>query len=177
MTTTLTEPQRLACQTIVDAPEAWMEWAALEAKAGPDVVAELAATDPPMIESWPRSDYLGVTLSTWGAWLMDVEVVDDDHAETLSVAVGKKEVRPSEMPHWQRRWPRDVPEVRGVLRDIEHPGRLKRLYPMELIPDPTPGPEELCMMREDAETGEVIREPVKLWGMTLAIDRKVRGKR
>jgi hypothetical protein len=148
-----------AVEAIVSAPQAWVKCEALEAwvkcealeASCPGVVARLVASG--WGEAWDRPEYPAVTFTPYGAWAASVVIVE----------VGARQI-----PVWQRV---DDPEGPVPSRPF-HAGKVEREV---LFSDLAPPSVRLPTI--DVMIDEVTGEPVVLLGQTVAVDRRIRGKR
>ena len=170
----LSAEQAAACGAVVGAPQAWCRADELAEAHGAEVVAGLAAAG--VLVAWDRPDYLAVTLSPWGAWLLGVEIDEVWRPETEE-REERNEARPIapaevwtervlvEMPVWRpaghEERPIVLPRHMRIGRSIPVPAR---------VPDPATERDVEYVCDEEGN-------PVTVFGAPVAVDRRVRGKR
>jgi hypothetical protein len=154
----LSDDQRAALAAIVGGRFAWTP--VVEMAGSADTLATLVTLG--LAARWTARGIDAVTLTPWGAWVMNVEIIErvrivGDELEEDPVWADRPAVPP------RLRLPRRAHEVR---------------FPwMETFPDPLPGPEEYLI---DEASGKPLELFAKLFdgewigGVKVKIDRRIR---
>lgn len=161
----LTDVQRSALETIAwDHAADWHGRRVIiatedaEARAGPGMIAELVGMD--LAEHGGTPERPIIALTPMGAAALKIELREWIHPGENALI---------EDSRWDHiRAEKDKPPIK--LPRVRH--EVELCFP-ELIPDHRPGPAEEVELLLDAET----EEPVKLFGMTVPIDRRLSSGR
>jgi hypothetical protein len=173
----ITDGGAAVCATIVGAPEAWMKWADLEALHGAEALAEALVLE--VIEKWERPDYLAVTLTPIGAWLLGTSI-DEVWRKGVEERTERDEDRPLSPPKLIRekvmlevpRWVRP-----GVHRSkhVTIPRCMRIGISLEDIREPA-APERKVEPADEFVTGED-GQPLELFGVKVRRKRRRKAKR
>lgn len=173
----LSDAEAAACRAVIGAPEAWSRWDDVAAGHDGDVLLGLVGAG--VLELWDRPDYVGVTLTPYGAWLFRVEVAERwrsaveeegerDGCRPLMPAVRRRVRVLVEVPVWREEGRPEAP-----LTLPRHARIGCSLFDPESVPDhrtPENDPSREVVTDDDGE-------PVKVLGVEVKWARRaLKGK-
>lgn len=175
----LSDDGRAALEAIVTGQEAWSMLGQLLAVGHTEAtLAGLEAAE--LVERWERPDGQAVTLSPWGKFLCDREILERvtllREDKTEDDAIGRRVVVKVEVEDVRLFWGREGQEPTGPVRLPRRRHEFRMPYP-DLRAAPGPGPEYLL-----DDDGEPVRLFARLYdgtpteGVPVEVDRRIKGK-